>query len=368
MIGQIVDYIRRFFHWWGNELLACLPGFLRRLFRRKKSTLIVEFYDRQAILRRLRAGDSAEAGSEGATETLGRIPLDDSLSVEEARQLLGECLRGSRINSQNIIFRLPRAQVLRRTLDLPAAALENLREVLSFEMDRHTPFKAEEVFFDHRILGGRDDRLSVELVMVPKNSAETVIRAGSALGMAPSRVGVVGEAPAAFRLYPNLSSNKRPRLASALTALLAIAMVGLLSAAFYLPLEQKKERLDVLREELKVAQNKAKKAEAVRQEVDQRLASGAFLVERKQSRAPVSSVLAEITELLPDHTWVLQFGWRDDRLVLSGYSGKATDLIGLLERSDLLDKVRFNSPVTADPRVGLDRFNLTATVQDNQGS
>ncbi|MEM7169165.1 MAG: PilN domain-containing protein [Pseudomonadota bacterium] len=370
MFEPIVNPVRRFFKWWGSELKSCLPRTLRRLFDRKYSQLIVEFLDRQAVIRRTEpAGNTSSSGSTGqGSQVLGEIPLTNPSDLDRSREVLRECLDGVRLDPQGIVLRLPKSQVLRRTLDLPAAALENLRDVLSFEMDRHTPFKAEEVYFDHRILSRRDDRLSVELVMVPRVSAEKVVRLACDWGLKPSRVGVEGEAPASFRLYPDVSSGSRPRLASALTVALALVAIGLFAAAFYLPLEGKRQHLALLQSELAAAQKKAQKAQTVREEVEQRLASGAFLVERKKNRPPISQVMAEVTELLPDHTWVLQFGWREGRLVLAGYSGKATELIGLLERSALLDEVQFNSPVTADPRIGLDRFNLTATVADTPES
>ena len=56
------------------------------------------------------------------------------------------------------------------------------------------------------------------------------------------------------------------------------------------------------------------------------------------------------------------FSRRDDQLTLSGFSAKASALIELLERSDLLTDVRFRSPVNLDPRIQLERFNLSAAV------
>ena len=73
-------------------------------------------------------------------------------------------------------------------------------------------------------------------------------------------------------------------------------------------------------------------------------------------------MLNEVTRLLPDDTWVVQFSRRDDQLTLSGFSAKASALIGLLEQSDLLADVRFRSPVNLDPRLQLERFNLSAGV------
>ncbi len=66
--------------------------------------------------------------------------------------------------------------------------------------------------------------------------------------------------------------------------------------------------------------------------------------------------------LLPDHTWLMQFAWRDGGVRLSGYSARPSSLIGLLEQSALLSGVAFSAPVTMDQRVGLERFNVSAAV------
>ena len=48
---------------------------------------------------------------------------------------------------------------------MPAATEENLAQVLSFEMDRLTPFRADEVYFDHRVVG-RDAAAATLAVLV----------------------------------------------------------------------------------------------------------------------------------------------------------------------------------------------------------
>ena len=47
---------------------------------------------------------------------------------------------------------LPPRDVLRKTLALPAALEENLRQALGYDLDRHTPFKADELYFDAAVV------------------------------------------------------------------------------------------------------------------------------------------------------------------------------------------------------------------------
>ena len=58
---------------------------------------------------------------------------------------------------------------MRRRLLLPAAAADRLRDVLTFELYRQTPFTANDACFDARVLGVREDaQLDVELAAVQK--------------------------------------------------------------------------------------------------------------------------------------------------------------------------------------------------------
>ncbi len=83
---------------------------------------------------------------------------------------------------------------------------------------------------------------------------------------------------------------------------------------------------------------------------------------QKREHFTVMELLNEVTKLLPDDTWVLQFGRRDAQMTVSGYSVRPSALIAILEDSEMLNQVKFSSPVTAEPRVGKERFNISTIV------
>ena len=107
---------------------------------------------------------------------------------QAARRELLRVKRSLKSRRTRIVLALAESQVLRRTVELPAAASENLREVLGFEMDRHTPFKAEDVYLDHRVLGqdGQRKRMTIELLVVPRRVADRAMTIAEALGSAPT--------------------------------------------------------------------------------------------------------------------------------------------------------------------------------------
>jgi Tfp pilus assembly protein PilN len=61
----------------------------------------------------------------------------------------------------DVSFSVPKAWAVIRTAEFPATVKENLANVVSYEMDRITPFKSEDAFYDFRILGEDAGKLTV---------------------------------------------------------------------------------------------------------------------------------------------------------------------------------------------------------------
>ena len=88
---------------------------------------------------------------------------------------------------------LPQSEVLRRRVTLPLATEENLRQVISFDLDRQTPFNAANAFFDVKI-ESRDNftaMLHAQLAATPKAEIEAVIAALSKAGLTVRAIGIV---------------------------------------------------------------------------------------------------------------------------------------------------------------------------------
>src|SRR5262249_53993468 len=95
---------------------------------------------------------------------------------------------------QSVVLRLRETDVLCKTLTLPLAAERDLDQVLTFEMDRETPFSDDEVFWSHRIVGRDRQRgqLSVRLFLVPRPTLGRLLDALAQAGMRPHRAEIAG--------------------------------------------------------------------------------------------------------------------------------------------------------------------------------
>lgn len=56
---------------------------------------------------------------------------------------------------------IPREWVVIRTVELPSTVRENLASVISYELDRITPFSSDDALYDFKLLGEMDEKLTI---------------------------------------------------------------------------------------------------------------------------------------------------------------------------------------------------------------
>jgi general secretion pathway protein L len=70
---------------------------------------------------------------------------------------------------------LPANTVLIQHLSVPLLATRNLREVLGFELDKHTPFNATELYFDARVISRDKRQAKVVLVAILRERLQAIL-------------------------------------------------------------------------------------------------------------------------------------------------------------------------------------------------
>jgi general secretion pathway protein L len=240
-------------------------------------------------------------------------------------------------------------------------------------MDRHTPFKASEVAYDYRLMATdvSTRKLTVNLAVVPRAMLEQAASVADSLGLTPSRIGIVGDEPTldgSFNFRPYEESGDRPAAPRALLLALAATAAVLAVIAWYLPLYFDHRLLSAYEARLEQTRTTALQAEALRKRLTAAMDLDRFLINRRAATPTVTSLLADVTDRLPDDTWLTQLQLQDGKLTLKGISPSAAALIAPLEASPLLTEVRFASPVTPDPRIGGESFDILAQASLDRGS
>jgi len=356
-VTRLLDIVSRFLAWWLGELSKLIPDPVSRILKHQPHILTIEIDRARAILGHRKGNRWRD---------IGRIEL----TGKDPAAIRGELVRLARragLRAQQIVLYLPSTRVLRRSVSLPLAAAENLREVLGFEMDRHTPFRAEEVYYDYRIAKLDRDarRITAIFTAAAKAYVDQALAMLKSWGLTPISVCIADEQPEhgeTASLLSLTSGSIQGRRFRKLSGGLAMTACLLAAVAAYLPLYREKQLLAAYETKVEAARGVAAAAEKLKKQVAEMLERNRFLAERKLANPSVTELLDEVTRRVPDDSWVMQFRVEGNELVLSGYSPHASALIGLLEDSEMLEQVRFCSPVTFDQRLGAERFTLSAAI------
>ncbi|WP_440225631.1 PilN domain-containing protein [Dokdonella sp. MW10] len=345
----------RFFAWWGGELLACLPEHWRKRLAGRSEALLLEVRERELVVWRERAGGTVE---------FGRISLDD---VPEAQLDAFRRLR-ARIENPNArtVLVIPGARALTRAMTLPAAAEDNLRQVLAFEMDRQTPFKADQVYFDSRVAsrdaGARNMRL--ELVVMPRTSLDPELAAfanGTAeLDAVDIWRGAPGEGRHHINLLPSERRARRRDMRLPLNLGLAAAALALLVFNMSESLANRAAAVEAMSAAVDQARAAATEVTELRKTLQDSIGGANFLSDKKRKGPVVIGLLNDLTHRLKDDTYLERLQIENNQIQIQGQSKEAANLISVLASSPYLGSPRFEGQIQPDPRTSKDRFTISA--------
>ncbi|RPI99289.1 MAG: hypothetical protein EHM36_16220, partial [Deltaproteobacteria bacterium] len=128
------------------------------------------------------------------------LPLTPTKVKEEGHleiiNVLQRFLNDNNLPKDNVVLALPREKALVKLIEVPAAAKENLRKVLEYELGKHIPFPPEEASFDFQILEEKAGSLRLLLVVVKKEDVNEYLGVLKRMGIRPLAIEIVSTASA----------------------------------------------------------------------------------------------------------------------------------------------------------------------------
>lgn len=348
-----------FLAWWGTSLAAWLPARWRAAFGFGRDRLLLADVGTGVQLRLER-----DDGVSGAViADLGLLPAAAELGTGE--DPLQPVLAAAIAEVPRWLV-LPASAGLRRRLALPAAAAERLRDVVSFEIDRQTPFSVDAVAFDARVVGRRaaDGQLDVELVAVPLASLQPRLQALGALAGTLSGVDLADSAgtPLQVNLLPLAQRRQRADPWRAWNWALAAVALFALAVGLWQVLENRRAAADAFEQSVDARAGAARRAAQQRQRLVDAVAGQTFLDRTRAGRPSAIEIVDELSRRLPDSTYLEKLAIENDKLLLIGLSSEASALVERLEGSKLWKAPALTGAVQPDPRTRRDRFTLTADL------
>jgi general secretion pathway protein L len=320
--------------------------------------------ERRLLLHQGNGTISLQASIDRQLTPIGSVPGDDSELLERLR---------ARLDEQSVAaprwLLLDERQVLRRHLSLPIAAEPRLREVMAFEIDRQTPFPAEQVSFEARVLG-RDiagKTLRAELIVLP-----TAVLEAALTGLGPLAKGLTGVdvldagQPLGVNLLPASKRGQHSDRLKSLHLLLGVIFIAALLSSMFINLSNRRGALAHLQARVDETTSQVRQVRKLRNQLQQSVTAANFLAGRRAQQPTMLELLNDLTKRIPDDTSLEKLSVNDGHIILIGQSKQAPALVGLLQASPLILSPALAGAVQTDPRSNLDRFTLTAILIGTQ--
>jgi general secretion pathway protein L len=332
---------------WRAELGAFARETAARLRRDAGAQTIVDFAGTEIVVSRNDAGAETE---------VARLPGADALAMVFARAQL----------SSDIVLRLPQSEVLRANVWLPQARVWTLRKALHFELERLSPVSPDQLYFDFETIGQDKaaHRVELSLRIVRRTIVDQAAAAASAAGLHVAAIAFAGDArPADWQQFPI----DRPAFLRLLWQRWNVPALGGLAlllafAALMAWYARNAQAQDQLSDQIALEQRRAAVVTLIERDIARTDGQIGFLARQKQAPLTVG-ILSQVSEILPDGTWLNEIEIGQGRVHIRGYSRAAADLLGAIDRSGYFADAQFGAPLVRNPAANVEQFDINFDVR-----
>jgi general secretion pathway protein L len=273
----------------------------------------------------------------------------------------------SQLRSSHIDLVLQSGRFMFRPLELPRRAGQFLDGIVRAQIDRLTPWSAEDAAFGYSKptdLG--NDRLVVTVAATARGLIAPLLDALASLGAESIAVSTVtaeaGGGAAAIKVLEQKGSDGLPARRIRRTLATVLVVAGLLAGAAIVADAIVGDSLQARQDDV------VKKIAAHRATLRAKLDSGGDSVlaglERRKHETPSSVIVLEaLSRIFPDHTYVTELRIVGDKVQVVGVTRDAPSLIRLIEQSAYFTRATFFAPTTRSPSQSGDNFHIEARIQ-----
>lgn len=345
--------------WWLREFLYLFPT--------KTADWLMDAGSRTLLLQ------PSETGTRFLLRDQRGVILQEAsiTDTEDGRRAVYRFLqqRGLAPNDVALGLGMPPGRFFQRQILLPREAKGAIAAVTAQDLVRKTPFRLGDVYHGH-IAQDVDNKIAVTQLVVRREFVEDAARS---VGMPVDAFGFIEMAPAAGRISLGLRLQLRPQEAPRRwlpTALAGLSIVAVSIAVLAVTLEYRQQQvvLDELASQIAMTRAQAQQVRSALDKIEQERATLEQLRSRKWNNANMLDIWDELSRVLPDHSWLTEMRLsespekKDRKIIVTGFSAAAADLVALIDRSPLFHDVALVAPIALDLTEQRERFVLQATV------
>ena len=350
----------KFWRWWTAELKALLPAAMASWLEGDTVATNVGVDD---------TGVSIFSGGDATKSAPQHVPNDALATSPALRELHGA-------GRDRVRLLLTPDQALVKTITLPLATEENLREVVGFELDRHTPFTPDQAYYDVQTVrrDPQHEKIIVALAVASRFEIAALLETLRRAGLTCTAIGVSAGAGAAgnaalFDLQPLFDKPPRRLSRMHVVNLVLLAVAAMFAfATIVLPIWQQREAVKILNPQAAKSGAEFLISERVYTEYTKLAAEYNFLATRKHAVYPVLTVFEELARTFQDTTWVqrldIKINGKVRELTVLGEAQSASKVIENLEQSPqslFQNSKQLTQTIRMQPNT--ERFHVSAEIK-----
>ena len=347
--------ILEFRRWWVGELVSLLPEGIRAHTVGSSPRILLHF-DGKTI--------SAKSDTWLRSDDLFDVLPEDS-NVEGIEAVLAKKDLSEPCCELTVASRFWRND----KISVPTNAAAELDGVVAFEVERLTPFRADQAYFSYKAENSPSDdgQMIVSVSILPKRVIEPILPFLEKLGLTPITVSQATSPYQPVDTYPPISLNKVPETAiqrKKSGAWLVIVFALLIVASLASPFIRIQQLENQVSASIHASQKPAGETGKLISTLQRLQHDRAELAGLRNKGISSLAALRELSLVLPDDTWLIHVSIQGDQMVLEGRSRGSAKLVELLETSPIFASVKYTSAVTRDPAGGVERFRFSLRLQE----
>jgi len=326
---QALFLIQRAWRWWLAEFLSLLPlAYLKRL-TRPRLTLLLKSSEAMTKIAVMDGDQSLMLEASASEETLSE--LKDAILV---------ATKGKRFD---VIGVIPDQQRLIRPLTLPLAAKGHIEEAMRYQIERISPFKADNTLYGIKLLESDPhiNELHLKLSIVSRVLVDDLKTRGARLGFPIDGFAIESADGGALEALAFSAQGTAVRKLPLTTRALLAASLVFLASLLLVPILGKWKRGEALEKEVALLKPKADQVLKLGSERDRIIALRARVISLKRASPPPIAILSKLSELLDEESFLSELRMEGAMVTISGLSADASKLAQRLGAIDAFKSVSY---------------------------
>lgn len=346
-----INKIQQFLKWWKTGLTYFIPNEWKEYIWPTPDKIYVSTEGEDILLSLISQSKRHESEEK-------RFRISDKLNIEKT------LTKWTSSNQKYIFYGLiQKPDVLTRPIVLPTNATTNINEILSFELERKTPFKKTQVYYDYFLTDDiNESQINITLFISTREKVKPFLSTLKDIGI---KLNILTHDPKLpINLLASESDTIKPSQYDRHLTFTGIVFLICCLTALYIPLFKMDKDIQTLKTKLV----QLKKEAIILAEEENLLKSNEhkqnFLAQKKKQQIDELLIIKTLTELLPEDTYLTRYIHKQGELQLQGESSSASELIEKIENSEHFYNTQFRSAITKNSKNNKERFHIISRTKN----